>query len=492
MKKQKVISAIENKDLKTIKMFLAQGLDPNENLDRNMGNSLHLAVLMQAWDLVKELVEHGGNVTTPEPGGTTPLQSVCLYGHAESIALLIDAGADVNCASLEEDPELKGRTPLMQACACMGGDLVASIKILLQNGADVNARDFRERTPLIHLVDSVKGRKTARMFTRFDSDSSEKGLGRLFGSISNIIRMSKDIATGTFSMGVSKEDVGAIELLLEAGADINAQDKIGNTALYHAKMERDDTLIEFLVSKGATWDKAQEASLANPNDDFDDYEPTDYSNWENKYFSEQEKTDFLSTYKRNLVVEKIASHQKSSEFQNILARVSERFSNLERGFNEDWMTYKFTVGEASIDDISALQAEVFYEGALLFVSREDVLKGKILELSLFPSADCFDLIAISEFAQGNADIGVEDVLLRFKALYKEEAFRIKHFDYATVKGEFLNQVKNPKAILQIFYGFLADSCVIGELYEEEEEEEKYLEKITKYYSKNNDFYFWWD
>jgi ankyrin repeat protein len=75
------------------------------------------------------------------------------------------------------------------------------VRQLLQRGADVNARDAEQRTPLISAV--------------------------LGGS------------------------VGLVGLLLESGADVNAADGEGFTALHFAAQEHELELVRILVARGA-------------------------------------------------------------------------------------------------------------------------------------------------------------------------------------------------------------------------------------------------
>lgn len=71
------------------------------------------------------------------PGGSTPLMYAVLYGDAESVRLLLDAGADPNLRNEA------GATALMWAV-----DDMDKTRLLIRGGADVNARSDDERTPL--------------------------------------------------------------------------------------------------------------------------------------------------------------------------------------------------------------------------------------------------------------------------------------------------------------------------------------------------------
>lgn len=71
------------------------------------------------------------------PGGTTPLMYAVLYGDADSVRLLLENGADANARNDG------GATALMWAV-----DNLEKTRLLLKNGADANARSDDGRTPL--------------------------------------------------------------------------------------------------------------------------------------------------------------------------------------------------------------------------------------------------------------------------------------------------------------------------------------------------------
>ena len=71
-------------------------------------------------------------------GGATPLMYAVLYADAEDVRLVLDAGADVNARN-----EV-GATALMWAV-----DDLDKTRLLLRKGADPNARSDDGRTPLL-------------------------------------------------------------------------------------------------------------------------------------------------------------------------------------------------------------------------------------------------------------------------------------------------------------------------------------------------------
>ncbi|MBL7016002.1 MAG: ankyrin repeat domain-containing protein [Kiritimatiellales bacterium] len=66
-----------------------------------------------------------------DANGNSALMAAAFNGQVESMKVLIDAGADVNLRINQ------GVTPLMAAC----GPYPAAVRLLLENGAEVNATD---------------------------------------------------------------------------------------------------------------------------------------------------------------------------------------------------------------------------------------------------------------------------------------------------------------------------------------------------------------
>jgi ankyrin repeat protein len=175
---------------------------------------------------VKELIKAGTNVNTRDDEGRTALMVASDEGRTEIVELLISAGADVNAK------DMNGDTALMYAANSPGYMTQGSCKgiwvgwidyhdqavwisryniqiarILIAAGADVNARDKNGNTALM-------------------------------------------IAT-------SRGHVDIVEILIDAGADVNAKDECGNTALMIAvnipDYSTDEEHTEQLVYRGSSW-----------------------------------------------------------------------------------------------------------------------------------------------------------------------------------------------------------------------------------------------
>ena len=165
----------------------------------------------------------------PTPGGMTALSFAAREGRLEAARLLLDAGADVNAR------EANGISPLVMA---LTNRHTAVAALLLSRGADPNAADWWGRTPLWSAVD----------MRNLDLDSR------------------------TFENGVERAPVlELIEALIAKGADVNARvkefppqrrfmmplgslawvDFTGQTPFLRASLSADVPLMKLLLSKGA-------------------------------------------------------------------------------------------------------------------------------------------------------------------------------------------------------------------------------------------------
>jgi ankyrin repeat protein len=78
-------------------------------------------------------------VTHANRQGYTPLHLAVSYGAAESLEMLLAAGADKDARTLQ------GETPLHRAVRFAN---LSSVQVLLDAGADVNAQDNTGKTPI--------------------------------------------------------------------------------------------------------------------------------------------------------------------------------------------------------------------------------------------------------------------------------------------------------------------------------------------------------
>ena len=189
----------------TVALLLAKGADPRP-ADRRGMTALHFASNAGDVESMRLLMEKGADVNAVDGRGDSPLMVAAGSVSVDAVRVLLSKGARVNVArvlsqSVKNGPiALAKVTPLMQAAPYGSPEL---IKALLDGGADVNAHDCREMTPLM------------------------------------------------FAVGSENQNAAVVRLLLRAGASVNSKSNVGETALDWAAKFGNPTVIALLKEAGA-------------------------------------------------------------------------------------------------------------------------------------------------------------------------------------------------------------------------------------------------
>ncbi|KAI9889110.1 MAG: hypothetical protein M1814_005771 [Vezdaea aestivalis] len=155
----------------------------------------------------------------------TELSAASFFGHELIIQLLLENGADI------EAKDKEGRTALHWA-AENGHEAV--IKLLLEKGADIEAKDGYGTTAL-HWAAGNGHEAVIKLLLEKGADiEAEDGYG-----------------TTALHWAAENGHEAAIKLLLEKGADIEAEDGYGTTALHLAAENGHEAVIKLLLEKGA-------------------------------------------------------------------------------------------------------------------------------------------------------------------------------------------------------------------------------------------------
>ncbi|KAA1258748.1 Ankyrin repeats (3 copies) [Rubripirellula obstinata] len=140
-------------------------------------------------DLVRSAIQSGTDVNVADPtAGYTALLMAAYNGHANVVKFLLENDADVDARDRE------GKTPLMHACT---NSSVETVRLLIDGGADINVTESTEGfTPLM----------------------TAAALGQ----------------------------TEIVKLLLERSADKGVVDQDGDTAISHAQNSQHDEIVELL------------------------------------------------------------------------------------------------------------------------------------------------------------------------------------------------------------------------------------------------------
>ncbi|ELU13439.1 hypothetical protein CAPTEDRAFT_98474, partial [Capitella teleta] len=146
------------------------------------------------------------------------------------IDLLIDYGADVNCAAQDGD------TYLHTVCYLNN---VRVVKLLLNKGVEIDARDILGRTPLYIAICYSTNETTLKMIVEV-----------LVTNGANVDTSDYDGNTPLHRASIRKH-LSIVNYLLENGADPNAMNNEGNTPYHYAIWNEQKHLADLLLKYGA-------------------------------------------------------------------------------------------------------------------------------------------------------------------------------------------------------------------------------------------------
>lgn len=244
--------------LEVVRFLVDKGADVNVE-DSNKIVPLHSLAVRNNTKAIELLLAKEANVDAKDYGANTPLHYAVMYDAADASALLIEKGAAI------ESRDNYQRTPLLLCARERGGP--ETIRILLQVGADINARDkfqdssldlaaWRGKKKVVNLLLDAGahipsgGRKVRDLFYH----AASKGLTRLFDAIAKAggdpaFKLSNG---GTLlHSAASGDSIQILEILIAKDLDINLKDNYGWTPLHYAARDGRVENVERLISKGA-------------------------------------------------------------------------------------------------------------------------------------------------------------------------------------------------------------------------------------------------
>ena len=252
-------------DAETIKALLAAGADIRRKntlahqalliylaggISQDRNRTDYKTAVERNEEVVRKLIEAGADVNAKSSYRGTVLNNAIAQApyfdqppyalSFETIKLLMIDWASVYAA------DESGRTPIMSAAAKSSA---AIVKMLLDAGALINAKDNDGKTALIYALENSSGTETAKV---------------LIAAGANINVAGKDGQT-PLMLAARRHSIEAIKALIGAGtsATINAKDKQGKTALHYLSEMGNVSLelVKLLIEEGADVNAADGEAL---------------------------------------------------------------------------------------------------------------------------------------------------------------------------------------------------------------------------------------
>jgi len=202
-----------------------------------MGTNDSGAALLEAAEhgnagLVKQLLLQGANVDAEDSKGWTPLIFAARSGNEGIVHSLIAHGADVNHRTFTET----GSTAL---CFAIAGSNLTVIQDFLDHGAAVDGKGRNGMTPLIYAAAHGQAKQAKFLISR-GAKVDLFGLVDSRGSTWNALMTAAD-----------SEGLEMLELLLKEGANLEAKNNSGDTALMEIAKRSHPVSVKFLINNGA-------------------------------------------------------------------------------------------------------------------------------------------------------------------------------------------------------------------------------------------------
>jgi ankyrin repeat protein len=217
-------------DLEAAERLIRTGVDINAANEYGI-TPLSLACTNGSALMVEKLLTAGANPNATLPTGETALMTCSWTGNAEAVKLLLGRGADPNAKEIR-----RGQTALMWA---LDQKHLEAARVLMEHGVDVNARSKNGFTPLLFAakqgdLEAVRMLLKAGAKVNDGTPLRNRPAGRRAAPSPD--DGDPDVPDGITPLLIATvsghEDVALF--LLENGADPNAADGTGATALHYS------------------------------------------------------------------------------------------------------------------------------------------------------------------------------------------------------------------------------------------------------------------
>ncbi|KAH6877086.1 hypothetical protein B0T10DRAFT_566417 [Thelonectria olida] len=222
---ESLYEATDLEKAETVELLLRFGACPDAT-GEEYGNALTAAAYDGTINLVNMLLDNKADINSPNGWA---LQTAAFEGHMHIVEVLLARGADVNaCTAHENMPQ----GTVIQAAVEAGNEDI--VELLLEHGANPDLGGGELARPII--AAAIKGEKNI--------------LERLIQARADVNVRGGPYTSTPLTNAAMYLPKSSVQLILDAGADINLADSAGDTPLILAAWFGDAESVRFLLDRG--------------------------------------------------------------------------------------------------------------------------------------------------------------------------------------------------------------------------------------------------
>jgi ankyrin repeat protein len=259
--RQRVFAAARAGDIETVRRAFAQGFDPS-TADED-GRTIHQIAKAEGHDAIELLARDVQGRDTRAPAEQRALNAIldaAKFGHVDELRRLLDAHPDLIDA---RGGGYEKETALHRAAPC---NRHACVRLLLERGADVDIRDYPNNATVLHFA-AVAGdldmvRTLVEAGADLVGDGDDYGVGVL-GWATCLSRLREDVAAYLIAHGaplslwsaIALDRTDAVRRFIESNRSLldarMSRNQRYRTPLHHAAAKNRPAIVRLLLGLGA-------------------------------------------------------------------------------------------------------------------------------------------------------------------------------------------------------------------------------------------------